>query len=79
MINKVNDTDLVVFGFPSNSFGHKEPAANDEILDVLKHVRPGNGFVPLFPLMEKGDINGANGHPVFETFLKVRLLNNNFK
>ena len=66
----MNDPDLVVVGFPSNNFGLQEPAKNPEILNGVKHVRPGGGFVPNFELMSKGDVNGENEHPLF-TFLKV--------
>jgi len=65
----VNSPDLVVIGFPSNNFGLQEPAKDPEILNGVKHVRPGGGFVPNFPLTTKGDVNGDNEHPLF-TFLK---------
>lgn len=35
-----------------------------------RYVRPGNGFVPNFPLFEKVDVNGDNEQALF-TFLKV--------
>lgn len=60
---------FTILGFPSNNFGQQEPGNNDEILAGLKHVRPGNGFVPNFQLFERGDINGPNEQPVY-TFLK---------
>ncbi|KAM7417951.1 hypothetical protein PAMA_017543 [Pampus argenteus] len=60
---------LVVLGFPCNQFGKQEPGQRHEILPGLKHVRPGNGFVPNFLLFEKGDVNGNDEQKVF-TFLK---------
>lgn len=60
-----------IFGFPSNQFGYQEPAENFELMNTLKYVRPGYGFVPAFPLAGKGDVNGVNEHLVF-TFLKTR-------
>jgi len=60
---------LTVLGFPCNQFGKQEPGQRHEILPGLKHVRPGNGFVPNFLLFEKGDVNGKNEQEVF-TFLK---------
>jgi len=36
--------DLAVLSFPSNQFGHQENGGGEEILNLLKHVRPGNGF-----------------------------------
>lgn len=64
-----NHKDLVILGFPCNQFGLQEYGTNDEVLNCLKHVRPGNGFVPLFPIFEKVDCNGADTHAVYR-FLK---------
>ncbi|KAL3874371.1 hypothetical protein ACJMK2_037397 [Sinanodonta woodiana] len=63
---------LVILGFPCNQFGHQENGNNDEILNSLKYVRPGNGFEPVFPIMEKCDVNGSNSHPLFQ-FLREKL------
>uniref|UniRef100_A0A3Q2P4H9 Glutathione peroxidase n=1 Tax=Fundulus heteroclitus TaxID=8078 RepID=A0A3Q2P4H9_FUNHE len=60
---------FTILGFPCNQFGKQEPGQRHEILLGLKHVRPGNGYVPNFPLFEKGDVNGKYEQPVF-TFLK---------
>ncbi|CAL8235061.1 unnamed protein product [Boreogadus saida] len=60
---------FTVLGFPCNIFGKQEPGNNDEILPGIKHVRPGKGFVPTFPLFELGDVNGDQEQPVY-TFLK---------
>uniref|UniRef100_A0A8C5HXU9 Glutathione peroxidase n=2 Tax=Gouania willdenowi TaxID=441366 RepID=A0A8C5HXU9_GOUWI len=60
---------FTVLGFPCNQFGKQEPGQNSEILNGLKHVRPGGGFVPNFPMFEKGDVNGADEQAVY-TFLK---------
>ncbi|KAG8228044.1 hypothetical protein J437_LFUL007214 [Ladona fulva] len=50
--------------------GKQEPGANaSEILNGIRHVRPGNGFRPKFPLTAKLDVNGEKEHPLF-TFLK---------
>ncbi|KAK0151436.1 Glutathione peroxidase 2 [Merluccius polli] len=63
---------LVVLGFPCNQFGYQENCANGEILNSLKHVRPGAGFEPGFTIFEKCNVNGANPHPVF-AYLKDKL------
>uniref|UniRef100_A0A8C5TB65 Glutathione peroxidase 1 n=1 Tax=Malurus cyaneus samueli TaxID=2593467 RepID=A0A8C5TB65_9PASS len=63
---------LQVLGFPCNQFGHQENGTNDEILPMLEHVRPGNGYKPNFIMFEKCEVNGKNAHPVF-TFLKEAL------
>lgn len=60
---------FTLLGFPCNQFGKQEPGQKHEILPGLKHVRPGNGFVPNFQLFEKGDVNGKNEQELF-TFLK---------
>ncbi|KAI5093681.1 glutathione peroxidase 1a, partial [Silurus meridionalis] len=70
--SKYSEKGLVVLGAPCNQFGHQENAKNEEILNYLKYVRPGNGFEPLFQLLEKIDVNGKNAHPLF-VFLKKNL------
>ncbi|KAM3613332.1 uncharacterized protein V6R79_024395 [Siganus canaliculatus] len=60
---------LTILGFPCNQFGKQEPGQKHEILPGIKHVRPGNGFVPNFLLFEKGDVNGRKEQGLF-TFLK---------
>ncbi|KAG8436189.1 hypothetical protein GDO86_007335, partial [Hymenochirus boettgeri] len=61
-----------VLAFPCNQFGHQENSSNQEILNILKHVRPGGGYEPNFPVFEKCDVNGEKEHPIF-TFLKEKL------
>ncbi|XP_029658432.2 glutathione peroxidase 3-like [Octopus sinensis] len=61
---------LEIVGFPCNQFMYMEPGLNKtEIMNGLKHVRPGNGFVPKIDMMKKTDVNGINEHPLF-TLLK---------
>ena len=51
----------------------QEPAWNGiELMNGVKYVRPGGGFVPNFPLTLKSDANGANEHKLY-THLKVNL------
>jgi hypothetical protein len=51
----------------------QEPGANaSEIYATLKYIRPGDGFVPNFPMFAKTDVNGKTENPIY-TFLKVRL------
>lgn len=64
--------DLVLLGCPCNQFGHQENLVGEEIMLSLKHIRPGGGFAPGFPLTEKLEVNGANAHAVFN-FLKLCL------
>ncbi|MBN3316056.1 GPX1 peroxidase, partial [Atractosteus spatula] len=58
---RYGDQGLVVLGVPCNQFGYQENCKNEEILNSLKYVRPGNG-----------DVNGKDAHPLF-TFLKEQL------
>lgn len=64
-------TQLVVLGFPCPQFLNQEPGKNTEILNCLKYVRPGGGYVPHFMLTEKTMVNGDPTlmHPVY-VFLK---------
>jgi len=57
----------------------QEPGGSDlEILNGIRHIRPGNNFEPKMVLFNKIDVNGAKEHPLY-TFLKVslKLLSNN--
>jgi len=58
---------LVILGFPCAQFYNQEPGKNDEILNCIKFVRPGNGYVPKFTLFEKSLVNGdpAQINPVY--------------
>eukprot|EP00962_Isochrysis_galbana_P059064 scaffold32450_cov107-Isochrysis_galbana.AAC.4 len=59
---------LAILGFPCNQFGHQTNEDNDEFLNTLKHVRPGNGFEPAetVTIFEKCDVNGLTAAPVFK-------------
>jgi len=63
---------LAVLAFPSNQFGHQENNSNEELLDILRHIRPGNNFQPLMDIFQKISVNGRNEDPLF-TFLKKTL------
>jgi len=56
-----------VLAFPCNQFGHQTNEGNDEFLNTLKYVRPGNDFEPndAITIFEKCDVNGANSHPLW--------------
>lgn len=54
-----------MLGFPCNQFGGQEPGDNDEILNILKYVRPGGGFVPAFPLTQAVSVNGGFADGIF--------------
>jgi len=64
---------VAILGFPCNQFGHQTNEGNDEFLNTLKFVRPGDGFEPQATIFEKTDVNGANAHPLFK-WLKSEML-----
>lgn len=68
--NENNKCRFQILGYPSNLFNHKEPGYNFEIKNCLYYVRPGNKFVPAFPLSSKIEVNGENEIPLY-TYLKV--------
>ncbi|GAB6027984.1 glutathione peroxidase [Chamberlinius hualienensis] len=62
--------EVAVLGFPCNQFALQEPGENPfEIMNGIKYIRPGHGFVPNFQLFKKGDVNGKKEQPIY-TFLK---------
>jgi len=66
---------VAILGFPCNQFGHQTNENNDEFLNTLKFVRPGNGFepAPAITLFEKADVNGANAMPLFK-WMKSQIM-----
>lgn len=72
LMEKYHSKGLHVLGFPCNQFGHQENCNNNEILNLLKHVRPGMGFEPKIEMFSKVNVNGKDTHPVFQ-FLKSNL------
>lgn len=72
LMEKYSSKGLSILGFSSNQFGHQENCTTGEVLDQLKHIRPGNGFVPKIEMMGKVDVNGNNADPLFK-FLKEKL------
>ena len=63
---------LAVLAFPSNQFGHQENGNGEEIVNLLKHVRPGNGFKFKGEMFDKVEVNGEKEHPLF-SLLKAAL------
>jgi len=60
-----------ILGFPCAQFDNQEPGDQQEILNCLKYVRPGGGYVPDFPIFGKVPVNGGYELPLF-SFLKSR-------
>jgi glutathione peroxidase len=66
LFSKYGDQGLVVLGFPSNQFAFQENMGNGDILNLLKYIRPGGGYVPNFPLFQMMDVNGGSSDPLFK-------------
>jgi len=62
---------MYIAGFPCTQFGLQEPGRNDEILNGIQYVRPGNGYKPAenVHIYGKLEVNGKGAHPMFK-FLK---------
>lgn len=63
--------DLEVLAFPSNQFNLQEPGTNDEIPLLLKYVRPGEGYVPNFPVFQKLEVNGDGQDAMYKQLKSV--------
>ena len=55
------DQGLAVLGFPSNQFGAQDPGSNDEIGAFCT-----KNYGVSFPMMAKGDVNGAQATPLYK-------------
>lgn len=60
------DDDLTVVGFPCNQFGAQEPGTHDEICEFTA-----SKFNVSFPLMAKGDVNGADRLALYEALCQT--------
>ena len=56
----------VVLCFPCNQFGHQENSSGPEIMNALKHVRPGNGFEPKAIMFDKVGVDRLYLHDELE-------------
>ncbi|XP_077978855.1 glutathione peroxidase 3-like [Glandiceps talaboti] len=66
LVDEFGERNFTVLAYPTNHFGKQEPGANTEILNGIKYVRPGGGYVPNFPIFEKGDVNGAKAQEIWK-------------
>ncbi|GBG31925.1 Glutathione peroxidase [Hondaea fermentalgiana] len=67
---------LEVLLFPCNQHGYQNYHDKEEILNSLKHVRPGEGFISNCTLMEKCEVAGENIHPFWKTLINAMPLRN---
>jgi len=58
--------DLAVLAVPSNQFGHQTNENDAEFVNMLKHVRPGNGFEFKGEVFACSKVNGAQQLPLFK-------------
>jgi len=66
---------IEILGMPCTQFLNQEPGATPvEIRNGIKHVRPGGGYEPNFPLFKKLKVNGAEAHPLYQ-YLKATCRN----
>ena len=56
----LRERGLVVLGFPSNQFGGQDPAPDDQIAAFCQ-----KNYGVTFPMMAKGDVNGADAQPLW--------------
>ncbi len=60
LYEKYKDRGFAVLGFPSNQFGHQEPASESDIKDFCTRT-----YSVRFPMFAKIDVNGPNAHPLY--------------
>jgi glutathione peroxidase len=67
---------LGLIGFPCNQFGHQTNEGNDEFLNTLQYVRPGDGFkpAPTITITEKGFVNGDTADPLWKWMKSEALI-----
>ena len=60
----LEESGLVILGFPCNQFASQDPAADGEIEEFCQL-----NYGVSFPMFSKVDVNGGDAHPLF-TYLK---------
>lgn len=80
--------NIQILNFPASNFNLQEPGTNDELLDGIRHVRPGEGYIPheQTHFFSKSDVNGDNENDIYKilkvsellssilyTFLKIKI------
>ena len=63
---KFADRGFAVLGFPCNQFGEQEPGTAHDIETFCSTT-----YGVTFPLFEKGDVNGENRQPLYETLTQL--------
>ncbi len=66
LYQKYKEQGLVIVGFPCNQFLEQDPGTDAEISEFCRM-----NYGVSFPIMKKGDVNGAGELPIF-TYLKSK-------
>lgn len=69
MVDKYAGQPFQILGFPCNQFLEQSPGTDEEFMETIRYVRPGNNYIPKFPIFSMVDVNGENSAPVF-SFLR---------
>jgi glutathione peroxidase len=69
---KYGEKGFAVIGVQCNQFGLQNNEAEKESLNILKYVRPGDGYEPNFDLYGAVRANGEGAEPLY-TWLKEAL------
>lgn len=67
LLRNYSSQGLHVVALPCDQFYLQEPGRNDEILNGIRHVRPGNNFIPHtnMSIYSKINVNGISAHPLY--------------
>jgi glutathione peroxidase len=60
-LQKIQNENTVVIGFPCNQFGNQEPGTDQEIKDFCT-----TNYGVTFTISKKVDVNGPNAHPIYK-------------
>jgi len=65
LYNEMDDSGLVVLGFPCNQFGNQDPGDEGEIEEFCQL-----NYGVSFPMFSKIDVNGRSTHPLYQYLKK---------
>lgn len=60
-LQKVDNSSVIVLGFPCNQFGNQEPGTNEDIKEFCT-----TNYGITFPVSRKVEVNGPNAHPIYK-------------
>jgi glutathione peroxidase len=60
-LQKIQNENVVVIGFPCNQFGNQEPGTDEEIKEFCT-----TKYSVTFPISKKVEVNGPNTHPIYK-------------